>query len=186
MYIIGFDIGGTKIEGSLFCFGNNEQNIETHSSFEIQGKKDSIVSGFLCAKKRILSERHLGYEQILDKIVKLIDDLCNESKLSKQLLSAIGLSVPGPVDQAHQLIRASNSMIFANRDLVQDIKQKTQLSIPFLIENDANCFAYAEAYCGAGLEFFKNKGVPVAQQVSLGLILGSGFGGGVIIQGRIF
>jgi fructokinase len=79
-----------------------------------------------------------------------------------------------------------NTMVLIGRDLVGDIRRKANLpeKVPMRAENDANCFALAEALCGAGLMHAKKSGIPVHAHVAVGIILGTGCGGGIVIQGR--
>ncbi|BBH53495.1 ROK family protein [Fluviispira sanaruensis] len=184
MYLIGFDIGGTKIEAMLLHFGIMKKEESYLSSFEFQKSTGEIVPGFVLYKKRVLTERHNGYEQVIDKMSQLANEVCAERNLDLHSLAGIGLSVPGPVDPISELVTSSNTMILVGHNLQKDLRIKLNVSFPILSENDANCFALAETLCGAGIEHFKKTKIPVSKQVSMGLILGSGFGGGLIVNGR--
>lgn len=184
MYVIGIDIGGTKIEAMLVHFGKNEHASQI-LNFEYQDKKHNIQTGQVCAKKRISTERHLGYDQIIRKISTLIHDICAEANCSLTKVKGIGLSVPGPVSPVTSQITASNTMILAGHNLKDDLKKALDHNIPIIMENDANCFALCEVFCGAGLEFYKQTKIPVQKQLAVGIILGSGFGGGVVFNGKI-
>jgi len=185
MYLIGFDIGGTKVEAMLIYIGNLKSNISAISSFEFQKSTGDIVPGFVLYKKRVATERHHGYEQLIDKMAILTKEICAEKNVELEKLSGIGLSVPGPVDPKTELVTSSNTMILVGHNLHSDLSKKLGLSCPIISENDANCFALAESLCGAGLEYFKKTGIPVNKQVAIGLILGSGFGGGIIVNGKV-
>lgn len=182
MYFIGLDVGGTKVEAMLFEVGEKKNS---NGAFEIQKSNGNRCYGHLLSKKRIPTERHSGYSHVVDKISTLVKDLCAEKKLNLTQLAGIGLSVPGPVDPRSGVINMSNSMIMSNRNLATDLKQKLSLTCPMTAENDANCFALAEALCGAGLEYNSETGIPVAQQTAVGIILGSGCGGGIILGGKM-
>jgi fructokinase len=185
MYYIGFDIGGTKIEAMLLYFGKSKSKKDSISQFEFQNQKSEIALGTILYKKRVATERHAGYEQIIDKMAKLAKDICLEKKINLHDVSGVGLSVPGPVDPVTQKISMSNSMVMTGHNLHKDLKSKLKMDCPFSSENDANCFALAEVLCGAGLDYFKKTKIPVSKQVAVGLILGSGFGGGIVVNGKI-
>lgn len=185
MYFIGFDVGGTKIEAMLLYFGKPKSKKDFISQFEYQDKKENIQPGIILHKKRIATERHSGYEQIIDKMALLAKEICREKKVNLHDISGVGLSVPGPVDPVTQKISMSNSMVMTGHNLHKDLKSKLKMDCPFASENDANCFALAEVLCGAGLSYFKKTKIPVSQQIAVGLILGSGFGGGLVMNGNI-
>jgi fructokinase len=52
-------------------------------------------------------------------------------------------------------------------------------------ENDANCFALAEVFFGAGMLFEKETKIPRRQQIGIGVIIGTGTGSGIVVEGRI-
>ena len=88
---------------------------------------------------------------------------------------AIGLGVPGFIDPTtHRVISLPNIPGSGNRDVRQWLSDATGL--PVTVENDARCFAYAEALLGAG------KG----HAIVLGVTLGTGVGGGIVLDGELF
>jgi predicted NBD/HSP70 family sugar kinase len=184
MFYIGFDIGGTKIEGILISIGET-QNDEYLSKIEFTNKTNGTSIAYILEKKRMPTERHKGYAQILDKISQITKDLCLARKIHLNDLLGIGLSLPGPVNPKTKQLVVSNSMVMVGHNLSDDIKEKLSITCEIHSENDANCFALAEAYCGVGLDYFKETGIPIQEQNSIGLILGSGLGGGIIINGKI-
>ena len=184
MHLIGFDIGGTKVEAMLISIGGLRKDESYISSFEFQKSTGEIVPGYVLYKKRVATERHNGYEQVIDKMALLAKEVCAEKNIDLNSLGGIGLSVPGPIDPKTECVTSSNTMIMVGHNLHRDLRNRLRVNFPIISENDANCFALAEALCGAGLDYFKKTGIPVNKQVSIGLILGSGFGGGVIVNGK--
>ncbi len=87
--------------------------------------------------------------------------------------SAVALSLAGVVDPATGRARVANIPCIDGRSLAADLARA--LGLPVTIANDADCFALAEAMSGAG------RGHPVV----FGVILGTGAGGGLVIDGRI-
>ena len=143
---IGIDLGGTKIEGIL--------TDENYKSIK---------------RKRIPTNQEEGYNSILESIKNLVLELVQESndKVS------IGVCTPGALSLNSGLIKNSNTQCLIGKDLQNDLKNILHYNIS--IENDANCFALAEAKLGAG----KNS------NLVFGVIMGTGVGGGIIIDGKI-
>ena len=144
---IGIDLGGTKIEGIL-----TDENY-----------KD-------IARKRIPTNQDEGYNSILESIKSLVLELSQEcdNKVS------IGICTPGALSLDSGLIKNSNTQCLIGKDLQNDLKNILHYDVS--IENDANCFALAEAKLGAG----KNS------NLVFGIIMGTGVGGGITIDGKIY
>jgi|TARA_B100001540_G_scaffold229319_1_gene203543 fructokinase len=143
---IGIDLGGTKIEGILI-----DENYQT------------------VVRKRIPTNQDDGYNSILNSIKNLILQLAHESNEKY----SVGICTPGSLSLNSGLIKNSNTQCLIGKDLKNDLKDILNQDIS--IENDANCFALAEATLGAG----KNH------NLVFGVILGTGVGGGIIIDGKI-
>ena len=120
-------------------------------------------------RKRIPTNQDEGYNSILESIKNLIQELVQESndKVS------IGVCTPGALSLSSGLIKNSNTQCLIGKDLQNDLKNILHHNIS--IENDVNCFALAEAKLGAG----KNS------NLVFGIIMGTGVGGGIIIDGKI-
>ena len=86
---------------------------------------------------------------------------------------SVGVGIPGALSQVTGLVKNANSTWLIGKPLKQDLEQA--LGRPVRLENDANCFALSEAVDGAG------KGASVV----FGVILGTGVGGGVVIDGKV-
>ena len=85
----------------------------------------------------------------------------------------IGVGIPGAVSPATGLIKNANSTWLNGRPLAEDLSRA--LSRPVRLANDANCFALSEATDGAA------AGAPVV----FGVIIGTGTGGGLVVNGRL-
>ena len=88
-------------------------------------------------------------------------------------IERVGIGVPGSVDRGTGRITKGNSTWLNGRDLRGDLT--SALERPVRIANDANCFALSEAMDGAG----------AGAQVVLGAILGTGVGGGIVVNGAL-
>jgi fructokinase len=83
----------------------------------------------------------------------------------------VGIGIPGA--ESRGLIKNANSTWLIGKPLAKDLE--AALGRPVRLENDANCFALSEATDGAG------KGAPVV----FGVILGTGVGGGIVVDGKV-
>ena len=120
-------------------------------------------------RKRIPTNQIDGYSSILESIKNLVLELTQESddKFS------IGVCTPGALSLDSGLIKNSNTQCLIGKDLQNDLKNILHCDIS--IENDANCFALAESKLGSG----KNS------NLVFGVIMGTGVGGGITINGKI-
>lgn len=186
MYVMGFDVGGTKIEANLFRLGDKAPSKGDLRSFECSHPVHGTLFGETICQLREPTERHKGYESIADKMARLVLETCASAKIAPTELRGIGFGLPGSIDPRTSQMLNGNTMVLIGRDLIGDIRRQLKLPPEILMraENDANCFALAEALCGAGLQFAKNSGIPVAEQTVVGIILGTGCGGGIVIGGK--
>jgi len=143
---IGIDLGGTKIEGILL------------------DDRFNVVE-----RTRIPTQQEKGYKSIINSIVSLVEEL----KIKASDNFTIGVSAPGAISKKSGLIKNSNTQCLIGMPLKEDLKQALDQEIT--IENDANCFALAEATLGVA----KNH------NVVFGVIIGTGVGGGIVINGEV-
>jgi len=109
------------------------------------------------------------YRGILEAIVALVAGIERETGVS----GSVGVGTPGALSLRTGLIKNSNSTVLNGKLLDQDLARA--LSRPVRIQNDANCFALSEAIDGAGAR---------AESV-FGVILGTGVGGGLVVDRRV-
>ena len=145
MYKIGIDLGGTKTEGVL-----------VDEEFQV------------IERKRVPTNQNNGYESILETIQNLVSDLKKNNEKT-----SIGVCTPGALSKESGLIKNSNTQCLIGKDIKNDLEKILDQEIS--IENDANCFALAEARLGAA----KNH------DTVFGVIMGTGVGGGLVIDGKI-
>lgn len=148
MYRIGIDLGGTKIEGVILDANGRE-----------------II------RKRIPTERHLGYQHILNRLKSLHDELA--ATVPGQP-TTFGVGTPGAISPRTGLLKNSNTVCMNGQPVKADLEKLLGRKIE--IQNDANCFAMAEALLGAG------KG----KKLVFGVIMGTGCGGGIVYKGEVF
>jgi len=118
-------------------------------------------------RKRILTPQN-DYSAILNSIV----DLVNELK-TKTNESTMGICTPGAISKKTGLIKNSNTQCLIGMPLKEDLEKALGQKVS--MENDANCFAMAEAKMGAAKDY----------NMVFGVIMGTGVGGGIIINEKI-
>ena len=107
-----------------------------------------------------------------DATVRAIRDLVFEIEAAQGTEASVGVGTPGALCPTEKVIKNANSTWLIGRPLDKDLE--TALGRPVRLENDANCFALSEATDGAA----------AGQSVVFGVILGTGCGGGLVIDGR--
>ena len=144
---LGIDLGGTKIEGILI----DEQ-------FQV------------IKRERVPTRREEGYQAILSRIVRLAKSIIKDVP---DLESPIGICTPGTIESETGLLKNSNTVCLIGKPIQDDMER--EIGIPVVMENDANCFALAEATIGAAKKY----------NVVFGVILGTGCGGGITMLRNI-
>ena len=117
------------------------------------------------------TESSKGYDHVLGQIGLVISELEKVSGIQKP--ERIGVGAPGTAEPSSGLIKNSNAVCLNGRGLRRDLE--TMLGTSITLANDANCFVLAEATMGAGKDF----------PVVLGLIVGTGCGGGIVVHGKV-
>lgn len=125
-------------------------------------------------RDRLPTEGHKGYDHILGQIKKVVDKM--EGALGYKP-KKLGIATPGTLDPISGLMKNSNSTSLNGKPLKADLEEL--LGIELAMANDANCFALAEANMGAAHEKYPNA------KVVFGVIMGTGVGGGVVVEGKV-
>jgi fructokinase len=125
-------------------------------------------------RRRIATPRE-GYDAIVSAVTGFIEELVREAGGDPGSVP-VGVGMPGGVTRRDRLIKNSNTVCLNGRPFRDDVQRA--LGRPVAFENDANCFALAEATRGAG--------APYRDGVVFGVILGTGVGGGIVINGALW
>ena len=120
-------------------------------------------------RKRIETHQENGYDFIVKSIISLINEL--KAKTGEE--TSFGICTPGVIDANSGLVKNSNTQCLIGMPLKNDIEKA--LGSQIVMENDANCFALAESLLGSA------KGYDVV----FGVIIGTGVGGGIVINGTL-
>lgn len=130
--------------------------------------------GTIVYENAIVTGSEEGAENMLLNIFKLIDTLFAESSVSPQQVAGIGIGCPGMIDSKSGNVVFAGNLGLKNFPLAAKIAE--QFDLPVKITNDANAAALGEAKFGAGKEYSS----------SIMVTLGTGVGGGIVLDGKLF
>jgi fructokinase len=119
-------------------------------------------------RRRVPTPRH-DYAAIVAAIAGLVRGA--ESELG--VTGTVGVGIPGSISPATGLVKNANTTVLIGHPLDKDLE--AALGRPVRLENDANCFALSEAVDGAA----------AGAGVVFGLIIGTGAGSGIVIDGKV-
>lgn len=126
------------------------------------------AQGAVCAARRIATPAN-DYSAMLRAIAGLVEAIETECAAH----GSIGIGTPGAISPASGLMKNSNSVCLNGRALKQDIE--VLLGRPIRLANDADCFALSEASDGAA----------AGAACVFGVIIGTGTGGGIVVNGAL-
>jgi fructokinase len=139
---------------------------------DLGGTKIEIIalddSGKELLRRRIPTPQD-NYYETLQAIAQLVRDA--EAELGQR--GSLGIGTPGALSRATGLLKNSNSVVLNGQPILQDLESLLQRKVQ--ISNDANCFALSEATDGAA----------AGASVVFGVILGTGVGAGIVVNGHV-
>jgi glucokinase len=155
-YIIGVDLGGTNIVVGAMTMDGSQ-----HLSM-----------------RSIPTQASLGDEGVAHRIVTLVEqvilDTIKETGIARSDFIGVGVGAPGPLDRERGIVLVAPNLGWLNfplRDRVHD-----RLGLPTTLDNDANCATFGEWWQGAAR----------GSRNVVGLTIGTGIGGGLILNGALY
>lgn len=155
-WIVGVDIGGTKVSVGVVAF----------------------EGGLPIALRTEPTEPQRGAKYVVDRVVRLIQDamqqVMQEKGCGQEAFAGVGIGSPGPLDRRTGTVISTPNLGWRNfplRDLIQNA-----VGLPATLDNDANAATYGEWWQGAG----RNS------RTLVGVTLGTGIGGGVVMNGELY
>jgi len=146
-YVVGVDLGGTKVEACLMDAGRN-----------------------ILSRCRAYSEPARGLDRVVDNIFRVIAEAAG----SERFLAA-GMGTPGTyLPESDQLFGSPHTPVYETPGFMGRIRSK--LGVPLLIDNDANCLALAEYFTSCADRY----------RFVMAVILGTGMGYGLILDGKLY
>ena len=138
------------------------------TKIEIILTEDNVLN--ILERKRVKTHQHEGYEPLVAQVAGLIQDFL---QLAQDEVT-IGLGIPGSISPQNGVVQGGNTQCLNGHPLQKDLEALVEH--PVHVENDANCFALSEALLGAG----------AGHEAVLGIIMGTGVGGGIVYSGKLW
>lgn len=135
----------------------------------------SLNNAVPLVRMRVDTEAGKGYDYILQQVDILVKKMQQHSGLVAQ---TVGFGTPGVLDPVLQTMKNCNTTSLNGKPLKKDLEEILQ--IPVVLANDANCFALAETHWGIAKQKY-----PEARMV-FGIIMGTGVGGGIVLDGKVW
>jgi len=155
-YIIGVDLGGTNIVAGAMT---------------ADGTRSYAV-------KSIATNSSVGDEGVAERIVGLVKsvqlDTMSETGASRQDFIGVGVGAPGPLDRDKGIVLVAPNLGWKDFPLRQRIHDR--VGLPTTLDNDANCATFGEWWQGAAR----------GRLNVIGLTIGTGIGGGIILNGALY
>ncbi len=166
---LGIDVGGTKTE--ICLLGSTE-----------------VTS--LVFRNRMPTEREKSLTEFFQRLRNLLQKSLSHHSLTFSQISTIGIGLPGSIDPIRGVMLEGSVSFFKGHDLRSLFSKELAIggqtfTGEVAIDNDANCFALAENYWGAGKDWAKQNGIHPKQLCMIGVTLGTGVGGGLIVNGKL-
>jgi glucokinase len=150
-YIVGVDMGGTKILAGVF-----------NSSLKCIGRS------------KLSTKAERGAESVVERIARCVKDAVDECDLTLKQVRAVGVGSPGSVDSENGRVLFAGNLGWKDVPLKKILEG--HLDIPVFLQNDCNI-------CTLGVHEVELLGKP---RHLVGIFLGTGIGGGLILDGKLF
>ncbi|MBE7049263.1 MAG: ROK family protein [Ruminococcaceae bacterium] len=140
------------------------------------GAKAGVVTedGKIIAKSTASTKGVEGYENIVKVMADITYDVIEKANITKDDIKSIGIGCPGSIDDKNGIVYYSNNIVMENAPVVDEMKK--HIDKPIYIGNDANCAALGEYWA------FKDDEMKNFVLITLG----TGVGGGVILDGKLY
>src|SRR3954464_14119519 len=155
-YIVGVDLGGTNIVAGAMPVDGSREIAMRTTPTLAEGGAGSVV------------------DRIVGMIEEVIAQTMKETGAKRSDFLGVGVGSPGPLDREKGIVIVTPNLGWKNFPLRDEISSRVKLEAT--LDNDANCATLGEWWCGAA------KG---ARHV-IGITIGTGIGGGLILDGRLF
>jgi glucokinase len=155
-WIVGVDIGGTNIKVGVM----------------------PIEGGEPLAVRVLPTEAGRGAQFVVDRVVRMIEEamaeVFREHGGGRPTIAGVGIGSPGPLDRESGIVLNTPNLGWRNfplRDLISN-----EVGVPCWLDNDANCATFGEWWMGAGS----------GARSLIGVTLGTGIGGGIVLDGELY
>lgn len=115
-----------------------------------------------------------GAEAVVDRIAKVARSVMDEAGVKKGDVAGVGIGAPGTIDFTKGVVSVAVNLGWKNYPLAKELQKR--LDLPVTLDNDVNVGAWGEYRAGASKGF----------DSSLAIFVGTGIGGGLILDGKLF
>ena len=139
-----------------------------------------ILAGVFTSQLRLLQTAKLstkserGFDAVVDRIDRCVRDAVDEADMNLKQVRAVGIGAPGAVNPENGEVIFAPNLEWRDAPLKKELEKR--LGLPVFVENDCNA-------CTLGVHEVELKGKP---RNVLGIFLGTGIGGGLILEGELF
>lgn len=155
-YILGVDIGGTNIVVGTVA----------EDGSAVHGVRSDATGA------------EAGADAVVDRLARLcgasLSDAEREAGVRREQVVGVGVGAPGPLDRAAGMVLIAPNLGWRDYPLRQKVSDA--LGLPVSLDNDANCAVYGEWWIGAGR----------GSRYLVGLTIGTGIGGGIVVDGKLY
>jgi glucokinase len=155
-YIVGVDLGGTNIVVGAMPFDGTAE----------------------LAMRSLPTRPEEGSGAVVDRIAQMVEDVIRqtseETGATREDFIGVGIGSPGPLDRAQGVVITTPNLGWQNFPLRDEVSRR--VGLPATLDNDANCATFGEWWCGAA------KG----HRNVAGVTIGTGIGGGLILDGKLY
>ena len=155
-YIVGVDLGGTNIVAGAMPLDGSREIAMRTAQTLAEGGADAVV------------------ERIAGMIEDVIAQTIAETGAERADFLGVGIGSPGPLDREKGIVIVTPNLGWKNFPLRDEISSRVNLEAT--LDNDANCATLGEFWCGAA----------VGGRNVIGMTLGTGIGGGLILDGKLY
>ena len=149
-WVVGVDLGGTNMLAIVLDPTNK-----------------------IVGRKHARTEPQRGADDVIDRLVEIVNDACREAGTSLTEIGAVGIAAAGAIDIPNGIILVAPNLHWENLPLLDRLREK--IGRPVVLENDVNGAVWGEHHLGAG----------AGHGDVLGVWVGTGIGGGLILDGHI-
>jgi glucokinase len=132
------------------------------------------LRGKVLAKAKKKTKADGGTEKIIDRVIDTCNDALEEAGLSIKDIEALGIGAPGAVESNAGVVLEAVNLRWNNYPLAKALKAK--MNLPVVVNNDVNVGAWGEYQAGAGKK----------QDNMMAVFIGTGIGGGLILNGKLY
>ena len=154
-------------------------NTSTAIGVDLGATKIAIVlaklSGKILFERKIPTNPQRGEAVVLDDIAQLVNEMAEIASQLGEQVTGLGIGSPGRCDAIKGIVYNAVNLNWKEVQLAQEVRSRIKVSFPVWIEKDGNASALGEYYFGAA------RGIDNFAYISIG----SGLGGGIIVNGRL-